>query len=681
MVTTENSYDDATNTMTVGSTENCSTSAINTQHNHSVHIVIKNVEDLIGWQARVNYLGDKMRPNTVNFIPFLDNNTAQNISFGNLPIDQAALVHRDLITASSIPAAAPGPQTAAFGSSYIGVQDYAISPDTPAKAIPDDSSYSAPSGGVLAQVNLAVQGDQTGNQLFMNLDDGSPNGPGSGIAYFNGTTSQTVDLPSSALGDGFHSEGVPCVPQDCTTVECPPVTTPTPSPTATPTVTPTPTQTVPPTPTPTPTASTNCPSSPTPTPTGPQSVTRTFTNGTGETASDMHARFDSPVYPDCIVSNAPGCPSPSGTTFYGPPPARPGFNLDWGTACVDPGESVTVRYYSDSPGPLRCLNWTSNGAAIGSDCDATPTLTPTASPTLTPTPSTPTPTPTLTNEPCPDPSPTGCDVPRSVTFVNTTGQSASDLHFILTSSSPNVGGAAVTQNAPGCPAPAVGFGRTSGPNYTFAGDVIWSSACVDNGESVTVTVATGGLSVTVQCYHWTIFGSPIATPCSTSTATPTATPTPSPTPTPAGHDSRLSRISGVSRNVRLSPGGAVSDTANVVVANQSAHTDTIGVYVDVMAPAAGGCTPNGRVLQTTVTLAAGAKTTIAVPVSYSCADPAAANGLSFTWMAVADHGADDLASCGPGTLQGVACFDALASDDEDPADNRATRNGPRVIAQ
>jgi hypothetical protein len=161
----------------------------------------------------------------------------------------------------------------------------------------------------------------------------------------------------------------------------------------------------------------------------------------------------------------------------------------------------------------------------------------------------------------------------------------------------------------------------------------------------------------------------------------TVTATPTPTPTPAGHDSRLSRISGVPRNVRLSAGQVITDTGSVVVANQSAHSDTIGVYVDVMAPAAGGCSPSGRVLETTVTLGAGAKTTIPVPVSYSCSDPAAANGLSYTWLAVADHGADDLASCGPGNLQSVACFDALADDDQDPADNRATRNGPRVVAQ
>ena len=86
-------------------------------------------------------------------------------------------------------------------------------------------------------------------------------------------------------------------------------------------------------------------------------------------------------------------------------------------------------------------------------------------------------------------------------------------------------------------------------------------------------------------------------------------------------------------------------------------------------------------LQTTVTLGAGNKTTIPVPVSYSCSDPSAANGQSYTWTAVADHGADDLASCGPGSLQSLGCFNALADDDADPADNRKSRTGPKVIAQ
>jgi hypothetical protein len=135
----------------------------------------------------------------------------------------------------------------------------------------------------------------------------------------------------------------------------------------------------------------------------------------------------------------------------------------------------------------------------------------------------------------------------------------------------------------------------------------------------------------------------------------------------------------VPKNVRLSPGEVINHSASVVVANDSNHAETIGVYVDVAAPS--GCTPNGRVLQTTVTLNAGAKTTLSVPVSYSCSDVNAANGQSYSWTAVADHGADDLASCPPGSLQGLTCFNALADDDEDPADNRKARTGPKVIAQ
>jgi CSLREA domain-containing protein len=1024
VVTTGNAYDDTTNTMSVGATDNCLSTAApgnDTTHTHLVHLTIKNVEDLIGWQARINYLGTQWRPNTVNFLPFTDTNTFQGISFSNLPIDQSTFVHRDVVSSSSIPASAPGPQTAAFGASYLGAQNAAISPDTPAKAVPDDSSYSAPTGGVLAAINTTVLSGNAGKpSLFLNLDDSNPNAPGTGIAYFNGTGSQEILLPTSALGDAFHGEGTTCVPLACTGLECP----------------------------------------------GPgATIPYTFTDNTGQAASDLHVTFNGPVFDPRVAQNAPGCPAP---VLSGLPAAN--VDVDWGTPCVDNGESVVIEFTSEPPASVLCSYWTISGTPIGtpapcptptpsptatptptptptpsrtptptvSCCTPTPSLTPTltpgtafavnstgdgpdavindgicqtttagectlraaiqesnahggadtiqfnipgagvqtitpssplptvvaatvidgttqpgytntplvrldgssagagangltitagastvrglrfagfsgngialttmggnridrnnigeqfaiigqsgifisssnnliggssstagngifftggdgvfvssgtgnsilgnfisggaidpvaidlapsgkasndpqdtdtgandqqnypiltsvsrsgspamitmsgalnstpnsnfllqffrtqgacdvvppltggevmfgstsvttnsngdapftvsfvdpystpdlwvdatatntlgstsefggcrgghAQPTLTPTPTptctpvgtgqcpvtptptptppTPTPTATLTNEPCPDPSPTGCDLVRFFTFTNTTGQSASDLHFILDSNSPNVGGVAVSQNAPGCPQPAVGFGRTTGPNYTFVGDVIWSSACVDNGESVTVQTGSGASSLTVHCYNWTIFGTPIGTPCTPPpTATPTPTATATPTPTPAGHDSRLSRISGVPKNVRLSAGAVVNDTVNVTVANQSAHADTIGVYVDVMAPP--GCTPNGRDT-TTLMWPAGFKGTLSIPVSYSCSDPAAANGQSFTWVAVADHGADDAASCPVGSLQSVACFDALADDDQDPADNRATRNGPRVIAQ
>jgi hypothetical protein len=148
----------------------------------------------------------------------------------------------------------------------------------------------------------------------------------------------------------------------------------------------------------------------------------------------------------------------------------------------------------------------------------------------------------------------------------------------------------------------------------------------------------------------------------------------------AGHDARLFRIGGVPPKVRLSPGEVITDSTTIVVANDGDHTETIGVYVDVR-HSSPGCTPNGRVLQTPVTLGAGHKTTIPVAVSYSCSDLSAADGLSYAWTAVADHGADDLSSCGIGSLQGLTCFNTLANDDEDPADNRKSRTGPKVMAQ
>ena len=131
VITTGNAYDDTTNTMSVGATDNCLTTAgpgNNSAHTHPIQLVIKSVEDLIGWQARVNYLGTQWRPSTVNFLPFTDNNTVQGVSFENLPIDQTTFVHRDLVTATSIPPSAAGPQTASFGASYLGAQSAAISP-------------------------------------------------------------------------------------------------------------------------------------------------------------------------------------------------------------------------------------------------------------------------------------------------------------------------------------------------------------------------------------------------------------------------------------------------------------------------------------------------------------------------------------------------------------------------
>jgi len=91
--------DAGTNHMTLGTIDNCLTTAAPgafATHNHIVHLVIQNVEDLVGWQVRLNYIGDKMRPSGFNAVPFMDTLTGGALGFATLPLDDTTLVHRDL---------------------------------------------------------------------------------------------------------------------------------------------------------------------------------------------------------------------------------------------------------------------------------------------------------------------------------------------------------------------------------------------------------------------------------------------------------------------------------------------------------------------------------------------------------------------------------------------------------
>ena len=173
-----------------------------------------------------------------------------------------------------------------------------------------------------------------------------------------------------------------------------------------------------------------------------------------------------------------------------------------------------------------------------------------------------------------------------------------------------------------------------------------------------------------------------ATPTTAATATPTLTATPTPTATVAGnHDARLKKIS-ASGSVVLSDGQP--DLKNIViqVRNEGDHTEAIGVYVDVIPPGGvtnpHGCTPLGRVINTTVTLSPGAQTTVKATLRFSCADVAGATGQSYTIMAAADAHADDAGACAVFQTQEMACYNALADDDNDPSDNRVTTNGYKV---
>src|SRR5439155_2674813 len=97
-------------------------------------------------------------------------------------------------------------QTALLSGLYNGPENAQISPDTPAKLVPDDSSYNAPNGGVLSRVTLQVVGNQCGQTMGMDLDDDNPNALGSALIVFNGTGSTMLDLTESQLFDGTHTE-------------------------------------------------------------------------------------------------------------------------------------------------------------------------------------------------------------------------------------------------------------------------------------------------------------------------------------------------------------------------------------------------------------------------------------------------------------------------------------------
>ena len=173
-------------------------------------------------------------------------------------------------------------------------------------------------------------------------------------------TANNSEIPIDSITNAQIAVDTPCPTTLPPTI--PPSFPPTPPPTPPPTLPPTPT----PTPTPTPCLSCTPTPTPTPTPTTPPSpivdvTVWTFLNDTGQTASDLHARFNWPFLAR-LVENAPGCPQPV--------LIRQGFDntfdLDWGVPCVDTGESVKVELTSEPPAYSRCFYWTLFGEPLTS---------------------------------------------------------------------------------------------------------------------------------------------------------------------------------------------------------------------------------------------------------------------------------------------------------------------------
>jgi hypothetical protein len=89
----------------------------------------------------------------------------------------------------------------------------------------------------------------------------------------------------------------------------------------------------------------------------------TVTNFTGVAASDLHITFagaGGAVSVDSLAVIAPGCPPPAVT------PSPDDVTIDWGSACVPPGASVSFLAYTPN-GPLSITDgfWTTDDAPSG----------------------------------------------------------------------------------------------------------------------------------------------------------------------------------------------------------------------------------------------------------------------------------------------------------------------------
>jgi hypothetical protein len=187
------------------------------------------------------------------------------------------------------------------------------------------------------------------------------------------------------------------------------------------------------------------------------------------------------------------------------------------------------RFHPSTPTPQPSLdNYPPVGPLLTDDpippiTTPTPTATPRALPPSTehdtpPTPSPPEPGPTeIGTTPTPTMPPA-----LTATFTNHTGVTASDLHFFVTQSGSYLQFQSLDANPAGCVGPDVSIiGFPSWPQRDFHVTLTWPDACVDDGESVTVTLLCGNPSIDGGCgpapydgcADWTLSGTIIGTPC------------------------------------------------------------------------------------------------------------------------------------------------------------------------
>jgi hypothetical protein len=138
----------------------------------------------------------------------------------------------------------------------------------------------------------------------------------------------------------------------------------------------------------------------------------------------------------------------------------------------------------------------------------------------------------------------------------------------------------------------------------------------------------------------------------------------------------------VASSVKLSDGTPDVKQVSVQVRNEGDHAETFAVFADIVPPGGitnpHGCNPIGRIINTAVTLGPGAQTILSVNSNFSCTDVAGASNQTYAITAAIDVHADDDGACTMFQILSMTCFNGLANDDDDDADNRAFVNGFRV---
>ena len=172
-------------------------------------------------------------------------------------------------------------------------------------------------------------------------------------------------------------------------------------------------------------------------------------------------------------------------------------------------------------------------------------------------------------------------------------------------------------------------------------------------------------------------------------------------PAPAVHDAAVRKVRAPHTLAFGAPGEVISKSLRVDIKNLGDHSDDIGVYVAIRPPGDITFDEDGNVVSSEfscspvgvfnwVNLATGGAESFLedvapvgavktkVDLNWSCADPSA-DGRNFTIVAVADHGADDFASCDtlPELFNGL-CGVAINDDDDVGGNNTRTRPLPAL---